>query len=106
MLERGEPKTAPAVDRAQQHREMAEDLVPALAKIAEAPQFGIEQPEIALGLRICEGRLDRFGPIEKAPLRRLVLEPLLHRFELFARCRERIVADPRGRRMRAQILLA
>ena len=85
---------------------MAENLVPALAKIGEARQFGIEQPEIALALRACEGRLDRFGPIEKGPLRRLVLEPLLHRLELFARSRERMVGDPGGRRVRAQVLLA
>src|SRR5205823_14729231 len=48
VFEGGEAQPPPTVHRADEHREMAEDLVPLLTQIGEAAQFRVEEVGIAL----------------------------------------------------------
>jgi len=105
MLEGGKAQAPPAVHGSDQHREVAEHLVPARAQIREPAKLGIEEAEVVLGVRMQRGSLDGLGTIEEGPLPGFVLEPFLDRFEFPARSRQRVVGCTFGRRVRSQILL-
>ena len=80
MLERGEIQSPPAAQLPEEHGEVPEHLVPALALRREPPQLRVEA--LHVGLRIQLRRRDRLGLIEECPLRRLLLQPFLDGLEL------------------------
>src|SRR3954470_12380689 len=72
VFEGGEAEAPPAVHRAEEHREVAEDLVPRLTESGETAELPGEEGGIALGAGFQLGRLDGLGPIEERPLRGLL----------------------------------
>jgi hypothetical protein len=96
MSERGELRVAPEAEHAEEHRQVPEHLVPAIAHPCEPLKLGVQQPRILLDRGIAGRSFDRRGMLEERPLLRLLFHPFLDGLQpLFHGGAENLIARPR-----------
>ncbi len=77
MREVRKAHVAPEPEHPEEHRHVAEDLVPAVAHRREPPELRVDLPRSGPLPQAHLGRADGLHLLEERPLRHLVLEPLL-----------------------------